>query len=119
MTNFDKPINASPASRSRGTLPRVTLPDGSRRLFRCGSSSRSTAAGAMLGMLKNSGEVLLKGFLGAMILLALVLGAWEFFDMPEVEVSHATGKCVRVVYMDGETGDCNNLPDKYDQVWVR
>lgn len=119
MTNFDKPINASPASPSRGTLRRVTLPAGSRSLFRSGSSSRSTAAGAMLGMLKNSGEVLLKGFLGSMVLLAVALVAWEFFNMPEVEVSHATGKCVRVVYMDGRKGDCNNLPDKYDHVWVR
>lgn len=115
MTNFDKPINASPASPSPGTLRRVTLPAGSRSLFRSGSSSRSTAAGAMLGMLKNSGE----GFLGSMVLLAVALVAWEFFNMPEVEVSHATGKCVRVVYMDGRTGDCNNLPDKYDHVWVR
>lgn len=119
MTNFDKPINASPASRSRETSHRVTLPAGSRKLFRSGSSSRSTAAGAMLGMLKNSGEVLLKGFLGAMVILAVALVTWEFFDMPEVEVSHATGKCVRVVYMDGRTGDCENLPEKYDHVWVR
>lgn len=73
----------------------------------------------MRGMLTNSGEALLKGFLGAMVLLAAALVAWEFVNLPEVEVSHATGKCVRVVYMDGRTGDCNNLPDKYDHVWVR
>ena len=119
MTNFDRPINASPASPSRATSHRVTLPAGSRKLFRSGSSSRSTAAGAMRGMLRNLGEALLKGFLGSMVLLALALVAWEFFNMPEVEVSHATGKCVRVVYADGRTDTCDNMPDRFDRVWVR
>lgn len=119
MTNFDKPINASPASPSRGTSHRVTLPAGSRKLFRSGSSSRSTAAGAMRGMLRNLGEALLKGFLGLMIFSALAYSFWEFMNLPEVEVSHATGKCVRVVYADGKTDTCDNMPDRFDRVWVR
>lgn len=40
-------------------------------------------------------------------------------NTPEVEYSWETKKCVRVVYMDGTTTNCDVLPDKYDKVWVK
>ncbi len=119
MTNFDKPTSASLANPSRGTPLPAMSPAGSRRLFRSASSSRSTAFGATRGMLKNLGEFLLKGFLGLIILLALLYAVWDFANMPEVEVSNASGECVRVVYADGKTGSCNKLPKRFDRVWVQ
>lgn len=119
MTNFDKPTSVSPAGRCPGTSRPVTLRDGSCRLFRSASSSRSTAFGAMRGMLMNFAEFLLKGFLGLIILSAMFYVVWDFANMPEVEVSNASGECVRVVYADGKTGNCNKLPERFDRVWVK
>lgn len=119
MTNFDKPTPVSPAGRCPGTSRPVTLPAGSRKLFHSASSSRSTAFGAMRGMLRNLGEFLLKGFLGLIILAAIFYAVWDFANMPEVEVSNASGECVRVVYADGKTGTCNQLPERFDRVWVK
>lgn len=119
MTNFKKRISALLASLSPATSNHVTLRDGSCRLFRSASSSRSTAFGAMRGMLMNFAEFLLKGFLGLIILAAIFYVAWDFFNMPEVEISNASGECVRVVYADGKTGTCNKLPERFDRVWVQ
>ena len=40
-------------------------------------------------------------------------------NMPDVHVSHSTGECVEVINYD-ERFDytCENLPDKYNHVWV-
>ena len=118
MTNFDRPTNASKVRPSRGTSHRGTLSAGSRKPFRSGSSSRSTAAGATRGMLRNWGEALFNGFLWLMMLSALAYAFWAFLNMPEVEVSHTTGQCVRVVYADGKTGSCDEMPERFDRVWV-
>jgi hypothetical protein len=47
------------------------------------------------------------------------LDAWA--SMPTVEVSHSTGHCERVIeYVEPKRGySCENLPNKYDHVWVR
>lgn len=49
------------------------------------------------------------GFFGWALLRAL--------DRPEVVVSHSTGECRQVNYMDGTHGDCARLPEEYDVVW--
>lgn len=68
-------------------------------------------------------SVMLKGILiGSLCLLIwgiviyLILRA---LDMPEVEYSWSTKQCVRVVYMDGKTTNCDVLPDRFDKVWVK
>lgn len=48
------------------------------------------------------------------IVIYLILRA---LDTPEVEFSWTTKQCVRVVYMDGKTTNCDVLPDRYDIVW--
>lgn len=54
----------------------------------------------------------------------LVWAMLQAVDMPEVHVSSATGKCVRVVdFRAKDEGresaySCDRLPDKYDRVWV-
>lgn len=68
-------------------------------------------------------SVMLKGILiGSLCLLIweiviyLILRA---LDTPEVEYSWSTKQCVRVVYMDGKTTNCDVLPDRFDKVWVK
>lgn len=48
------------------------------------------------------------------IVIYLILRA---LDTPEVEFSWSTKQCVRVVYMNGETTNCDVLPERYDIVW--
>ena len=69
-------------------------------------------------------SVMLKGILiGSLCLLVwgiviyLILRA--SLDTPEVEYSWSTKQCVRVVYMDGKTTNCDVLPDRFDKVWVK
>lgn len=50
------------------------------------------------------------------IVIYLILRA---LDTPEVEYSWSTKQCVRVVYMDGKTTNCDVLPDRFDKVWVK
>ena len=48
------------------------------------------------------------------IVIYLLLRA---LDTPEVEFSWSTKQCVKVVYMNGKTTNCDVLPDRYDIVW--
>lgn len=48
---------------------------------------------------------------------AVSAGAYLWLSTPEVQVSNATGQCVRVIPADA--GTCENLPDRYVQVWVK
>lgn len=48
------------------------------------------------------------------IVIYLILRA---LDTPEVEFSWSTKQCVRVVYMNGKTTNCDVLPERYDIVW--
>ena len=66
------------------------------------------------------------GLIGSMPLMALgviallwALSAWG--SIPTVEVSYSTGHCERVIeYVEPKRGySCENLPSKYDHVWVR
>ena len=68
-------------------------------------------------------SVMLKGILiGSLCLLVwgiviyLILRA---LDTPEVEYSWSTKQCVRIVYMNGKTTNCDVLPDRFDKVWVK
>ena len=72
---------------------------------------------------KHSDSNVIKGILiGSLCLLVwgiviyLILRA---LDTPEVEYSWSTKQCVRVVYMDGKTTNCDVLPDRFDKVWVK
>ena len=66
-------------------------------------------------------SVMLKGILiGSLCLLVCVIYLiLRALDTPEVEYSWSTKQCVRVVYMDGKTTNCDVLPDRFDKVWVK
>ena len=53
-------------------------------------------------------------FLLAMMWIAVL---WMAVSVPVVEWSWLTGECVRVV--PPEAGTCNELPGRYERVWVR
>jgi hypothetical protein len=39
--------------------------------------------------------------------------------MPDVHVSYATNECVKVVNYTDEQFSCENLPSKFNHVWVQ
>lgn len=56
------------------------------------------------------------GIGGTMLIMAMIAVALlmvkQALDLPEVNESHTTGKCVSVETPDGP-GDCEALPEKY------
>ena len=41
-------------------------------------------------------------------------------NLPEVQISHSTGECVKVInFRIEDTWSCDNLPEKYNHVWVK
>jgi hypothetical protein len=60
---------------------------------------------------------------------ALFMGAWAgllcwfFLDamsMPDVWFSYSTDECVKVInYVEGENFSCENMPSKFNHVWVK
>ena len=60
----------------------------------------------------------LEYIIGSLLIAGAVLaGAYLWLSIPEVQVSNATGQCVRVIPADA--GTCENLPDRYVRVWVQ
>lgn len=42
------------------------------------------------------------------------------FSIPEVQMSHSTGECVKVInYKESDTFTCEDLPSRYNHVWVK
>lgn len=59
--------------------------------------------------------------LAAAVIFSLFLNAIEeSLDRPDVHISHSTGECVKVLnYAEDDTYTCENLPSKYNKVWVK
>ena len=65
---------------------------------------------------KAIGGGLFMGLLFAGFLFALKSAV----DMPDVYISHSTGECVQVLnYVEEDIYTCDNLPKKYNTVWVQ
>lgn len=57
---------------------------------------------------------------GGLYLMAIAGGVINVLDMPDVHVSNSTGECVEVINYDPEHEyTCDNLPEKYNHVWVK
>lgn len=55
---------------------------------------------------------------------AVGYGLFAFADyalsIPDVHVSYETNQCVRVLnYAEGDTYSCENMPTKFNHVWVQ
>jgi hypothetical protein len=75
----------------------------------------------MLGLTKTEKlTAILWGTAGA-ILITLFANAIETsLDRPDVHISHSTGECIRVLnYAENDRYSCDNLPSKYNKVWVK
>lgn len=59
--------------------------------------------------------------LAAAVILSLFLNAIEeALDRPDVHISHSTGECVKVLnYAEDDQYTCEDLPSKYNKVWVK
>ena len=51
----------------------------------------------------------------------LFVGALMYsLNLPEVQISHSTGECVKVInYVESDKYTCDDLPKKYHHVWVK
>tara|TARA_B100000929_G_scaffold290599_1_gene284956 strand:+ start:91703 stop:91906 length:204 start_codon:yes stop_codon:yes gene_type:complete len=53
-------------------------------------------------------------------LIMIALGMIYSEPTPTVKISHSSGECVEVINYTKETRfSCDNLPEKYDHVWVK
>ena len=58
-------------------------------------------------------------FLWYILIIGFVIwGIESYFSIPVVHWSTSQDRCVKVVY-DGIETDCNELPEKYERVWVK
>ena len=66
--------------------------------------------------LQNIGFALLAGALvGTVFYLFL-----DSMSMPDVWFSYSTDECVKVInYVEGENFSCENMPSKFNHVWVK
>jgi|TARA_R110002124_G_scaffold248260_1_gene413389 hypothetical protein len=53
-------------------------------------------------------------------LVAIFFALTTSLDIPDVLISHSTNECVSVInYTDEDTYSCENMPTKYNKVWVK
>lgn len=119
--NSKKPSAAYTGTQSRAAQNRKKSHEDLLREARCDSSLKSIAFGATLGTLTRLRD--LGPLIAPLGFIALLVGGvlWAFWDatgLPTVYQSYMTRECVRVEFIDGSSGDCSNLPDRYHHVWV-
>lgn len=56
--------------------------------------------------------------IAALLTVALVWAINTFLSLPDVYKSHRTNECVKVIYADGSSGFCDELPPRYNLIWV-
>ena len=59
---------------------------------------------------------------GSIIIISsiFVLGVSFYSAIPDVLVSHSTGECVTVLnYTEEQPYSCENMPSKYNMIWVK
>ena len=58
---------------------------------------------------------------GGLFVGLLFVGSLMYsLNLPEVQMSHSTGECVKVInYDESDKYTCDDLPKKYHHVWVK
>jgi hypothetical protein len=60
------------------------------------------------------------GLFGAIVLVVAVSCVDSVLDQPDVHFSNSTGECVKVLnYAEGDLYSCDNMPKRYNHVWVQ
>ena len=53
------------------------------------------------------------------MIIGLAYALTTSLGIPDVHFSHSTGDCVEVInYEEGDNYSCENLPSKFNHVWV-
>lgn len=69
-------------------------------------------------MIKYDNVIALSG--GALAGILFMSGLMYGLNLPEVQMSHSTGECVKVInYVESDKYTCDDLPKKYHHVWVK
>ena len=64
-------------------------------------------------------ESIMKGILIGSVAVAGMAAIVSTTDIPDVHFSYSTDKCVEVINYTDETYSCENLPAKFNHVWVQ
>ena len=63
---------------------------------------------------------LFQGFVFAILACGLVYLWLEALSMPDVWFSYSTDECVQVInYHEGDKYSCEDLPTKFNHIWVK
>jgi hypothetical protein len=59
--------------------------------------------------------------IGAFAIVGALIHVAEFaVTLPDVHVSYSTDECVKVInYAEGDNYSCENMPSKFNHVWVQ
>ena len=66
--------------------------------------------------LQNIGFCILAGLMAGLVTHLFL----EALALPDVWISYSTDECVKVInYVEGENYSCENMPKKFNHVWVK
>ena len=69
--------------------------------------------------IKDKVESIVAGLVGVIVLVVAVNYLESVLDQPDVHFSNSTGECVKVLnYAENDLYSCDNLPKRYNHVWV-
>jgi len=70
--------------------------------------------------IKDKVEAVVGGLVGAIVLGVAVNYVESVLDQPDVHFSNSTGECVKVLnYAEGDLYSCDDMPKRYNHVWVQ
>jgi hypothetical protein len=64
-------------------------------------------------------SILIGSFFAGVAVAGLFLVVLNAVSMPDVMVSYSSGECVEVVNYSDDNFSCDNLPSRYNHVWVK
>jgi len=69
--------------------------------------------------IKDKVKAVVAGLFGAIVLSVVVNYVDSILDQPDVHFSNSTGECVKVInYAENDRYSCDDLPKRYNHVWV-
>lgn len=70
--------------------------------------------------IKDKVEAVVAGLVGAIVLVVAVSYVDSVLDQPDVHFSVTTEQCVKVLnYAEGDLYSCDDMPKRYNHVWVQ
>ncbi len=70
--------------------------------------------------IKDKVEAFVAGLVGAIVMVVAVNSLESVLDQPDVHFSVTTERCIKVLnYVEGDIYSCDNMPKRYNHVWVQ